>query len=333
MSIDPLQKKYPWLTPYQFAGNSPVANIDLDGREQLFYVFAWDEKIKGFNCISAEVATNEKTFWDDLFERAPADWSGKKIQGVIVNYYIAGVEKIFHSYKEILEYHAAHPPTARQDDKMSDAQKALVATAFMAAGEVTAQSLENTSAGGSIDYGAMSAAEGEVLAGEKSILRQSILQEEEAVASKATNEKTASGHNGSEESISANTGPSGSKSSIQPPTASLSSENRKVGLPSSTSNDPMVEHHIFNVFRGNSASSQKYRDFFKNLGIKVDDHAIMIPESLHKYLHRAGNNWTTQWKKWIDANPNASVKDVYQQAGKMLDEAGLNSQTIKKYKQ
>ncbi|WP_207513114.1 RHS repeat domain-containing protein [Longitalea luteola] len=33
LSVDPLTKGYPELTPYQFAGNSPMANIDLDGGE------------------------------------------------------------------------------------------------------------------------------------------------------------------------------------------------------------------------------------------------------------------------------------------------------------
>jgi RHS repeat-associated protein len=32
-SIDPLTKSYPWYTPYQFAGNMPIAAIDLDGLE------------------------------------------------------------------------------------------------------------------------------------------------------------------------------------------------------------------------------------------------------------------------------------------------------------
>jgi len=35
LSVDPLTKSYPWYTPYQFAGNEPVSNIDLDGLEQL----------------------------------------------------------------------------------------------------------------------------------------------------------------------------------------------------------------------------------------------------------------------------------------------------------
>jgi RHS repeat-associated protein len=35
-SVDPLTKSYPWYTPYQFAGNKPIACIDLDGLEELW---------------------------------------------------------------------------------------------------------------------------------------------------------------------------------------------------------------------------------------------------------------------------------------------------------
>jgi RHS repeat-associated protein len=34
LSVDPLAKKYPWYTPYQFAGNKPIQFIDLDGLEE-----------------------------------------------------------------------------------------------------------------------------------------------------------------------------------------------------------------------------------------------------------------------------------------------------------
>ncbi len=36
LSVDPLSPKYPWYTPYQFAGNKPIAAIDLDGAEELW---------------------------------------------------------------------------------------------------------------------------------------------------------------------------------------------------------------------------------------------------------------------------------------------------------
>src|SRR5690606_10864897 len=33
ISVDPLTDKYPYYTPYQFAGNTPIKFIDLDGLE------------------------------------------------------------------------------------------------------------------------------------------------------------------------------------------------------------------------------------------------------------------------------------------------------------
>jgi len=33
LSVDPMSRKYPWYTPYQFSGNSPIKFIDLDGLE------------------------------------------------------------------------------------------------------------------------------------------------------------------------------------------------------------------------------------------------------------------------------------------------------------
>ncbi len=33
LSVDPLTQQYPWYTPYQFSGSSPIANVDLDGAE------------------------------------------------------------------------------------------------------------------------------------------------------------------------------------------------------------------------------------------------------------------------------------------------------------
>ena len=36
LSRDPLFQGYPDLSPYQFAGNSPIANVDLDGLERYF---------------------------------------------------------------------------------------------------------------------------------------------------------------------------------------------------------------------------------------------------------------------------------------------------------
>jgi len=44
ISVDPLTAKYPWYTPYQFAGNKPIWALDLDGAEEWYYnhrIFGW----------------------------------------------------------------------------------------------------------------------------------------------------------------------------------------------------------------------------------------------------------------------------------------------------
>jgi RHS repeat-associated protein len=47
LSVDPLTKKYPELTPYQFASNSPIANIDRDGKEAKYYNIVITESFDG----------------------------------------------------------------------------------------------------------------------------------------------------------------------------------------------------------------------------------------------------------------------------------------------
>ncbi|MBW7943715.1 MAG: hypothetical protein H3C64_15365, partial [Candidatus Kuenenia stuttgartiensis] len=38
LSVDPLTSKFPWYTPYQFAGNKPIIAIDLDGLEDYIVI-------------------------------------------------------------------------------------------------------------------------------------------------------------------------------------------------------------------------------------------------------------------------------------------------------
>lgn len=46
LSLDPLATVYPELTPYQFASNTPIQAIDLDGLEQYHYTLNFDKKGK-----------------------------------------------------------------------------------------------------------------------------------------------------------------------------------------------------------------------------------------------------------------------------------------------
>ena len=43
LSVDPLTKDYPMLTPYQYASNNPIYNIDIDGLEGLEYLIVVDK--------------------------------------------------------------------------------------------------------------------------------------------------------------------------------------------------------------------------------------------------------------------------------------------------
>jgi hypothetical protein len=59
---------------------------------------------------------------------------------------------------------------------------------------------------------------------------------------------------------------------------------------------------------------------------------VELSETFHKeWIHKAGRNWTTRWKRWIDVHPNATATEVYQQAGRMLDEAGISHLPFVRY--
>lgn len=49
-SVDPLTKKFPELTPYQFASNTPIRAIDLDGLEAFFVAGAGND-VDGWNYV------------------------------------------------------------------------------------------------------------------------------------------------------------------------------------------------------------------------------------------------------------------------------------------
>jgi len=45
-TVDPIAKAYPWYTPYQFAGNKPIWAVDLDGLEDIVYIYIMQGKEK-----------------------------------------------------------------------------------------------------------------------------------------------------------------------------------------------------------------------------------------------------------------------------------------------
>jgi RHS repeat-associated protein len=65
LSVDPITKKYPELTPYQFASNSPISGIDEDGLEWAYY----DKDNK-------QVSINKSTTNEDKFKISEVRWLG-----------------------------------------------------------------------------------------------------------------------------------------------------------------------------------------------------------------------------------------------------------------
>ena len=59
LSVDPLTRSFPHLTPYQFASNTPIQAIDLDGEEAQFVVHWLADKAKamGYPKISGIIGT------------------------------------------------------------------------------------------------------------------------------------------------------------------------------------------------------------------------------------------------------------------------------------
>ena len=65
--IDPLTKKYPWYSPYQYAGNSPIKNVDLDGLEPAGNQGDW-EVVPG--SVSAYTASHKTAGGKTVIARA-----------------------------------------------------------------------------------------------------------------------------------------------------------------------------------------------------------------------------------------------------------------------
>jgi RHS repeat-associated protein len=63
LSVDPLMKEYPELTPYQFASNTPIQGIDLDGEEVYHYTLLLQDGKKPVLTYLG-VQTREHAAWE-----------------------------------------------------------------------------------------------------------------------------------------------------------------------------------------------------------------------------------------------------------------------------
>jgi RHS repeat-associated protein len=88
MQLDPLTDSYPFLTPYQFAGNDPIANVDLDGLEPERVIEYGGELIGDYGAkgltnviISAGKQAAKSGFWKGAGRFLKGFWNGTKELG------------------------------------------------------------------------------------------------------------------------------------------------------------------------------------------------------------------------------------------------------------
>ena len=89
LSVDPLTKDYSYYSPYQFAGNSPIQAIDIDGLEKGYVQYhnvIIDEKGK----YITKAATKP------ILETENGDWSGIKNRSEFIHY-----DKLYDSQDQI----------------------------------------------------------------------------------------------------------------------------------------------------------------------------------------------------------------------------------------
>ena len=110
LSVDPLTKSYPMLSTYQFASNTPIWAIDLDGLEAAIQSF-----VMGINANGEEfvISSSFSTIDDKTYEPDPK-YGDKGILTIYTN--VDNAEKSREVYSEI---HVEVEPTKLQKIKKS----------------------------------------------------------------------------------------------------------------------------------------------------------------------------------------------------------------------
>ena len=67
-----------------------------------------------------------------------------------------------------------------------------------------------------------------------------------------------------------------------------------------------VLHHVF-------PQQQSLRKYFNNAGVNIHGTTLLIPETIHKQLHKGagGGIWNSRWEQFFRENPKATKKQIY----------------------
>ena len=123
LSVDPLSKKYPMLTTYQFGSNSPICSIDLDGLEGLVasgmpQPFSSDSRPTGTILTVEDASKINKNVTVAVFKAAFSEQLPKKL----IDHYAYGSGRLYRLNKnEIIEIQSV--PTGIQGIVETDKEK------------------------------------------------------------------------------------------------------------------------------------------------------------------------------------------------------------------
>lgn len=111
LSEDPLGYKFPYYTPYQYAGNSPVFGVDLDGLETLPHSYYNANMYSGVSKLITDYANKVKNRAESL----------NRVQTLITQQEPSYIEKAGHYFESIVynfgEYTDAEDVSVLKDGK------------------------------------------------------------------------------------------------------------------------------------------------------------------------------------------------------------------------
>ncbi|WMX16233.1 RHS repeat-associated core domain-containing protein [Aureispira sp. CCB-E] len=134
LSVDPLTRMYPMLTPYQFASNSSIANIDLDGLEasSSIRLTASDGSLITIPADSDPIIITEKT--KDLYLNSgnytTEEFYSKYPKNTLGSFTVDGHEFYASYHGENGEFTGYYSHTANEYYNQSDKPIKLIETPF-----------------------------------------------------------------------------------------------------------------------------------------------------------------------------------------------------------
>lgn len=117
--VDPLTKKYPYYTPYQFAGNTPIVAADLDGKEpDIKFESAYSSNFIGGDGV-------DKKAYSQAFDKSSG--SGAVVVGMATALGLGAVADVYAAY-EAYENSAPAPSNVNNNPRTPSSQPKIQKT-------------------------------------------------------------------------------------------------------------------------------------------------------------------------------------------------------------